>query len=85
MTIAEFKAWFDGYTQGGGKDVEAVKAKLAEVCEPLTITYPTVPIPTWPTTPTYPWNPTPWIVWTEPSTTSGTTFSDNMLYCKTHA
>jgi hypothetical protein len=56
MTIAEYKAWFDGYILGGGKDVEVVKAKLAEVFEfqiyPLLPDPYNIPVPT-----IQPWDP----------------------------
>lgn len=31
MTLSEFKNWLDGYIEGGGKNVEAVKQKLNSV------------------------------------------------------
>ncbi len=59
MTIGEFKAWFDGWTEGNSDrvwmedDIERIKEKLAEVVDftytstPITITpIPTISIPT---------------------------------------
>lgn len=83
MTLAEYKAWFEGYLLGGGKDVDVVKAKLAEVVEisfhPLPYqwpqwiptVYPSVPIiPT--AAPYEPWTlPQPWITWSGTGTCTG--------------
>lgn len=69
MTLAEFKAWLDGYTLAGGKDVGIVKAKLAEVWEYQTSPY-LQPSP-W-IVPTI----TPWYPWVGPTTTGTTTVPD---------
>lgn len=53
MTIEEFKAWFDGYVEAGGKDIQRVKEKLNEV-----VTLAPIPIPNpWiiPLPNVYPW------------------------------
>lgn len=49
MQLNEFKSWLEGYTLAGGKDIELIKAKLAEVYENPIRIYP--PVPTWYPTP----------------------------------
>lgn len=72
MTISEFKAWFDGFTESMGEtdtptleQWQRIKEKLQEVAARAPFTFPwTAPVPAiipTPFTPTYPtWEPNSW-------------------------
>ena len=57
MTLAEFKAWLDGFLDGKdgltAEQVATVRAKLAGACEPM----PSSPAIAAPWLPTYPYGP----------------------------
>src|SRR3990172_7438974 len=63
MTLDEFKAWFDGYTEAGGTDVSRVKEKLAEVftLQPFPNTIPWINPGLIPLSPITIPSPYPWI------------------------
>lgn len=42
MTLKEFKAWLEGYTEAGGKDLNVVREKLEKVEPPFVPAYPTI-------------------------------------------
>jgi hypothetical protein len=64
MDLNEFKAWFDGYTEAGGKDIGRIKKKLDKVYPSQGMDWWTVPqivpSPWWPYNipNTYPWRVT---------------------------
>lgn len=77
MTVAEFKAWLDGYTEAGGADANRIAGQARSISEPapfvLSPFVPTpIPGPQWfpTTTPVFPYQE-PFIV-SEPNMCSST-------------
>jgi len=70
MTLDEFKAWFDGYTEAGGTDVSRVKEKLAEVftLQPFPNTIPWINPGLIPLSPITIPSPYPWVTVTTDDT-----------------